>query len=37
MIECGMKKEAEYKEHQLHENKLKDRVEYRLIKHERKK
>jgi ribosomal-protein-alanine N-acetyltransferase len=34
MIKCGMTKEAEYKEYQLHENKLKDRVEYRLLKHE---
>jgi ribosomal-protein-alanine N-acetyltransferase len=37
MIKCGMIKEAEYKEYQLHENILKDRVEYRLIKHEWKK
>jgi ribosomal-protein-alanine N-acetyltransferase len=37
MIKCGMIKEAEYKEYQLHENKLKDRVEYRLLKHEWKK
>jgi ribosomal-protein-alanine N-acetyltransferase len=34
MIKCGMIKEAEFKEYQLHENQLKDRVEYRLIKHE---
>jgi ribosomal-protein-alanine N-acetyltransferase len=37
MIKCGMIKEAEYKEFQLHENTLKDRVEYRLLKHEWKK
>jgi ribosomal-protein-alanine N-acetyltransferase len=37
MIKCGMIKEAEHKEYQLHENKLKDRVEYRLLKHEWKK
>ena len=34
MIKCGMIKEAEHKEYQLHENKLKDRVEYRLLKYE---
>jgi ribosomal-protein-alanine N-acetyltransferase len=34
MLKCGMIKEAEHKEYQLHENKLKDRVEYRLLKHE---
>jgi ribosomal-protein-alanine N-acetyltransferase len=34
MIKCGMIKEAEFKEYKLHENKLKDRVEYRLLKHE---
>jgi ribosomal-protein-alanine N-acetyltransferase len=37
MVKCGMVKEAEYKEYQLHENKLKDRVEYRLLKHEWKR
>jgi ribosomal-protein-alanine N-acetyltransferase len=37
MKKCGMIKEAEFKEYQLHENKLKDRVEYRLLKHEWKK
>jgi ribosomal-protein-alanine N-acetyltransferase len=37
MIKCGMIKEAEHKEYQFHENKLKDRVEYRLLKHEWKK
>jgi ribosomal-protein-alanine N-acetyltransferase len=37
MIKCGMTKETEYKKYQLHEDKLKDRVEYRLIKHEWKK
>jgi ribosomal-protein-alanine N-acetyltransferase len=37
MIKSGMIKEAEYKEYQLHENKLKDRVEYILLKHEWKK
>jgi ribosomal-protein-alanine N-acetyltransferase len=37
MIKCGMIKEAEYKEYQFHESKLKDRVEYRLLKHEWKK
>ena len=34
MKKCGMIKEAEFKEYQLHENKLKDRVEYRLLKYE---
>jgi ribosomal-protein-alanine N-acetyltransferase len=34
MIKCGMIKEAEHKEYQLHEDKLKDRVEYRLLKYE---
>jgi ribosomal-protein-alanine N-acetyltransferase len=34
MVKCGMIKEAEHKEYQLHENKLIDRVEYRLLKHE---
>jgi ribosomal-protein-alanine N-acetyltransferase len=34
MLKCGMTKEAEHKEYQLHENKLKDRVEYRLLKNE---
>ena len=34
MKKCGMIKEAEYKEYQLHENKLKNRVEYRLLKYE---
>jgi ribosomal-protein-alanine N-acetyltransferase len=37
MVKCGMIKEAEHKEYQFHENKLKDRVEYRLLKHEWKK
>jgi ribosomal-protein-alanine N-acetyltransferase len=34
MQKCGFIKEAEYKEFALHEGKLKDRVEYRLLKHE---
>jgi ribosomal-protein-alanine N-acetyltransferase len=34
MKKCGLIKEAEFKEYQLHENTLKDRVEYRLLKHE---
>ena len=34
MKKCGMIKEAEFKEYQLHKNKLKDRVEYRLLKYE---
>jgi ribosomal-protein-alanine N-acetyltransferase len=37
MKKCGMIKEAEFKEHILHEGKLKDRVEYRLLKKEWKK
>lgn len=34
MKKCGMIKEAEFKEYQLHEGKLKDRVEYRILKYE---
>ena len=34
MQKCGMIKEGELKEYQLHENKLKDRVLYRLLKPE---
>ena len=34
MQKCGMIKEGELKEYQLHENKLKDRVLYRLLKTE---
>ena len=37
MLKCGMIKEAEFKEHTFHENIMKDRVEYRLLKHEWKK
>jgi ribosomal-protein-alanine N-acetyltransferase len=37
MMKCGMIKEAELKEYQLHENKLKDRVLYRLLKNEWRK
>ena len=34
MIKCGMTKEGEYKEYALNENKLKDGVQYRLLKYE---
>jgi ribosomal-protein-alanine N-acetyltransferase len=34
MQKCGMIKEGEFKEYQLHENTLKDRVVYRLLKNE---
>ena len=34
MKKCGFIKEAEFKEYVLHDGKLKDRVEYRLLKHE---
>ena len=34
MRKCGMIKEAEFKEYQLHEGILKDRVEYRLLRSE---
>jgi ribosomal-protein-alanine N-acetyltransferase len=34
MQKCGMIKEGEFKEYQLHENKLKDRVIYRMLKNE---
>jgi ribosomal-protein-alanine N-acetyltransferase len=34
MQKCGFTKEAEFKEYKLHEGKLKDRVEYRLLKNE---
>jgi ribosomal-protein-alanine N-acetyltransferase len=34
MIKCGMIKEAEFKEYSLNENKLKDSVQYRLLKYE---
>ena len=37
MVKCGMIKEAEFKEYTFHENIMKDRVEYRLLKHEWKK
>ena len=32
MIKCGMIKEAHFKDHSWHDGKLKDRVEYRLLK-----
>jgi ribosomal-protein-alanine N-acetyltransferase len=34
MLKCGMIKEAEHKAAVLHDGKLKDRVEYRLLKYE---
>lgn len=34
MQKCGFTKEAEFKEYFFHEGKLRDRVEYRLLKHE---
>jgi len=34
MQKCGFTKEADFKEYTLHEGKLKDRVEYRLLKNE---
>jgi ribosomal-protein-alanine N-acetyltransferase len=34
MIKCGFIKEAEFKEYVLNENKLKDGVQYRLLKYE---
>ena len=34
MIKCGMIKEGEFKEYQLHEGRLKDRVIYRLLRNE---
>lgn len=34
MVKCGMTKEAEFREYQWHEGKLKDRVEYRMLRHE---
>jgi ribosomal-protein-alanine N-acetyltransferase len=34
MQKCGLIKEAEFKEYQWHEGKLKDRVEYRLLRAE---
>ncbi len=34
MQKCGLIKEAEFKEYQLHEGKLKGRVEYRLLRSE---
>jgi len=37
MQKCGFIKEAEFKEYTLHEGKLKNRVEYRLLKNEYKK
>ena len=37
MQKTGFIKEAEYKEYALHDGELKDRVEYRLLKHEWKK
>jgi RimJ/RimL family protein N-acetyltransferase len=37
MIKCGMIKEAEFKEYALNETKLKDGVQYRLLKYEWKK
>ena len=37
MKKCGFIKEAEFKEYIYHDGKLKDRVEYRLLKHEWKK
>ena len=37
MKKCGMIKEGEYKEYALNEDKLKDSVQYRLLKYEWKK
>ena len=37
MIKCGFIKEAEFKEYNYHDGKLKDRVEYRMLKNEWKK
>jgi len=37
MQKCGFTKEADFKEYTFHEGKLKDRVEYRLLKSEWKK
>lgn len=34
MIKCGLIKEAEHKEYQWHEDRLKDRLEYRLLRRE---
>lgn len=34
MQKCGLTKEAEFKEYQWHDGKLKDRVEYRLLRSE---
>ena len=34
MQKCGYTKEAEFKDYVYHDGKLKDRVEYRLLKHE---
>jgi ribosomal-protein-alanine N-acetyltransferase len=34
MQKCGLIKEAEFKEYQWHDGKLKDRVEYRLLRSE---
>ena len=34
MQKCGLIKEADFKEYQWHDGKLKDRVEYRLLAHE---
>ncbi|MCL2006882.1 MAG: GNAT family N-acetyltransferase [Treponema sp.] len=34
MQKCGYTKEAEFKEYVFHDGKLKDRLEYRLLKHE---
>jgi ribosomal-protein-alanine N-acetyltransferase len=34
MKKCGFIKEAEFKEYALHDGKLKDRIEYRLLKNE---
>jgi ribosomal-protein-alanine N-acetyltransferase len=34
MIKCGMTKEAEFESFVWHDGKLKDRVEYRILKNE---
>lgn len=34
MVKCGMTKEAAFREYQWHEGKLKDRVEYRMLRNE---
>ena len=37
MQKCGFTKEAEFKEYEFHDGKIKDRVEYRMLKKEWKK